>query len=1026
MEDQTRHQQIRTILEKAYDLDGVERDRFVAEECAGDPELQGEIESYLRDTTAGVEIPRLDGIGWVSSLIQSHQDGRLRNYRLERILGVGAYGVVYFAEQQDPVRRPVALKVLKPGMDTIEFVARFEEERQALASMNHPAIAVIYDGGATDAGLPFFAMEYVDGVPITEYVRQNDLDLGAALELFVEVLRGMQHAHDRGIVHRDLKPSHVLITKSGGRPVPKVIDFGIAKATGVDASPRSFQTVEGRAMGTVEYMSPEQAAGAKGVDARSDVYSLGVILFELLTGSLPYEWGRVERSDWGAVRKTLARTAATLRQAPLQLTGTFQGRRTERSLDHVLSTAMQATPADRWHSPAAFADALEAVLSGTAVGGARSVGIRAVGILALMAVVVVLAWGGFEVFSGAGREPGATSNGNNVDVDGERSATKSEQTHVRPSAKKTEPPRQPRLRRTALPSPTRACDFVVDTKRDVGIVMTASGRNLEVWECDLKTHEWRLREPEDDLRPSLPSDFRTAFDAARAVTVLSGGPETWEWNGMAWTKHTAEGPGARREHAMCYHPGLKAVVVFAGTRIVDKKHENLADLWAWNGVKWKLLEAGGRVPPPRSQAVLAYDPVRELLVTCAGWRRSNEPLPETYFWKSGVWSLGPKIKVAGFHDLAVDESRGVAVVFGNYQAWDCHKTFELAMHGDGAWREASNSPPGGLPREMPQLAYDPKRKRVLSFGGVVRYEHGRLEARADISAWDGSDWQVLTPSLPGMTQEPQFAVLPDSGALLLRDIHGTGPTWVLRKSRWLPFVLGDEALPSGCFEAGFVGLAGDRALAFGGSWGKVVGTTHVWRAGGWTKLEVANGPVARAGHAMTSVAVGGRRVAFLFGGRARSDATELLDDVWLFDEKWVRTPRPEGHAWPTPRSGAAAAYDERRNVVVLYGGIAKKNRHLQETWEWDLATRRWRALGFVRAPMTAAGNSMIFDPRANYVLLLGPTGAFSFDGEAWMERSELPGLKPTRPALAFDRAANCVRVFCAAQHGAAAVAEWTY
>jgi serine/threonine protein kinase len=1022
MEDHARHQRIRAILENAYDLTGTARDRFVATECNGDAELQRELEAYLRETTAIDAKQSLDGIGWVSSLIQSHSDGGLRNYRLERILGVGAYGVVYLAEQRDPVRRRVALKVLKPGMDTIEFVARFEEERQALASMNHPAIAVIFDGGATDVGLPFFAMEYVDGVPITEYVRTNQLDLDTTLRLFVEVLRGMQHAHDRGIVHRDLKPSHILITEVSGRPAPKVIDFGLAKATGIGAEPRSFETVEGRPMGTVEYMSPEQAAGASGTDGRSDLYSLGVILFELLTGALPYDWSQVDRGAWNDVRRLLERVPASLGKQEIRLAGTTKdGRTKKQALDRVLTIAMEHEAAARWRSPTEFADALQAVIDGAPMPGERATASRLPRLAAIGLVVAALVWVGFAVYEGESTT---------VPQPHKETVQKVSETPV------PKPARPGKLQRTALPPAVVSCDFVVDTKRDVGVAICRFDKSLEIWECDLRTNRWTLRTPKGDAPqrgPLVFRDFRTAFDPVRGVTVLFGGfklPETWEWDGAAWKRHEVEGPIARWKHSMCYHPGLGAVVVFGGTRELDGNHVNLNDLWAWNGTVWKRLPSRGDVPTPRSHSVLAYDPGRRRLVTCTGWARSNEPLLDTRYWKDGVWSKGPKIDVPGFHDLTVDESRDRAVVLGNWQAYPSEKTFEMDLRdtsGNATWREVSLAPPGGLPREWPHLAYDPKRKRVLSYGGGVRYENKRNETRSDLSAWDGTRWVTLTESLPGTGHEPRIAVCWDTGEIILREVNGTGPTWVRRESKWLPFVLGDEAVPPMCNGSGFVGLGGGRALAFGGSRGKeMLGDTHLWQRGRWTMLtNPTPSPRARADHILTSVEIDGHRKAFLFGGRTGQGSRGGLDDLWLFDGEWTQVSKKAGEAWPTPRSSCAAAFDEKRNVVVLYGGISEDGKHLQETWEWDVAERSWTALGDVRSTIRATGNTMVFDPREGHILLLGPSGFWSFENRRWEERRELGELQPTGPAMAYDRFEKCIRIFGGKHDGTPVTAEWT-
>jgi serine/threonine protein kinase len=216
---------------------------------------------------------------------------------LERV-GEGGMGVIYKAEQRSPVRRVVALKVIKLGMDTREVLARFEAERQALALTSHPNIARVLDAGMTEGGRPFFAMEFVAGMPLTRYCDEQRLRTPQRLELFVQICQAVQHAHQKGIIHRDLKPSNILITLVDGKPVPKVIDFGIAKATNQALTAQTLYTQTGALIGTPEYMSPEQAqTSGLDVDTRTDIYSLGVILYELLTGTVPIDPKQLRTAD---------------------------------------------------------------------------------------------------------------------------------------------------------------------------------------------------------------------------------------------------------------------------------------------------------------------------------------------------------------------------------------------------------------------------------------------------------------------------------------------------------------------------------------------------------------------------------------------------------------------------------------------------------------------------------------------------------------------------------------------------------
>jgi hypothetical protein len=279
-----RWQRIKDLFGEASELPTQLRRGFLDEACAGDQELQSEVEGLLSHHT-GTELsdedpePEREGAGAV-----------IDRYRLLEPIGEGGMGEVWMAEQLRPVKRKVAIKIIKLGMDTAEVVARFEAERQALALMDHAHIAKVLDGGATEGGRPFFVMELVKGVPITDWCDEAGLDTEGRLALFRQVCRAVQHAHTRGIIHRDIKPSNVLVTLHDGEPVPKVIDFGIAKAVDQELTERTCFTRYRQVVGTPESMAPEQAEmSGLDVDARADIYSLGVLLYELLTGTKPFD-----------------------------------------------------------------------------------------------------------------------------------------------------------------------------------------------------------------------------------------------------------------------------------------------------------------------------------------------------------------------------------------------------------------------------------------------------------------------------------------------------------------------------------------------------------------------------------------------------------------------------------------------------------------------------------------------------------------------------------------------------------------
>jgi len=230
-------------------------------------------------------------------------------YKLLEELGSGGMGVVYLAEQVEPVKRRVALKIIKLGMDTRQVVARFETERQALAVMDHPNIARVFDAGATETGRPYFVMELARGIPITDYCDRHKLPTRERLQLFIGVCQAVQHAHQKGVIHRDLKPSNILVVIQDDRPVPKIIDFGIAKATDHRLAQRTLFTEQGQLIGTPEYMSPEQAEmSGLDVDTRTDIYSLGVILYELLAGALPFDAGKLRSAAFGEIQRIIRET----------------------------------------------------------------------------------------------------------------------------------------------------------------------------------------------------------------------------------------------------------------------------------------------------------------------------------------------------------------------------------------------------------------------------------------------------------------------------------------------------------------------------------------------------------------------------------------------------------------------------------------------------------------------------------------------------------------------------------------------
>ncbi len=298
-----RLERARLLLGRASAVATGERESFVRREAGEDGALAAMVLAMLNDCTGALGA----GMG-LSSLpeVPERVGDWIGPYRILETIGQGGFGVVYMAERREPMVQRVALKVIKPGMDSRAVIARFEQERQALAVMDHPNVARVFDGGMTPAGRPYFAMEYVRGEAITVYCDRQRLGIRARLELFAQVCDAVQHAHMKGIIHRDLKPSNVLVAVPDGAPVAKVIDFGVAKAMSPALSGSTVFTESGQMVGTPEYMSPEQAEGGRvDIDTRSDVYSLGVMLYELLTGLLPFDTRDLRSKGYAEVQRVI-------------------------------------------------------------------------------------------------------------------------------------------------------------------------------------------------------------------------------------------------------------------------------------------------------------------------------------------------------------------------------------------------------------------------------------------------------------------------------------------------------------------------------------------------------------------------------------------------------------------------------------------------------------------------------------------------------------------------------------------------
>jgi len=379
--DNERWNKIETIFDAAAALAGAERARYLDGACAGDASLRSEIESLLasRDAVGSfLESPAAEGLSAGDlrperALERDDVPRPVGTYRLQRKLGEGGMGEVWLAAQDAPLRRQVAVKIVKRGLDSKEVIARFEIERQALALMDHPNIARVFDAGTMSTGRPFFAMEYVDGIPLTSYCDARGLTTRQRLSLFIQVCSGVQHAHQRAVIHRDLKPSNLLVAEHEGAAIPKIIDFGVAKALSQPLTEATLHTGLGQLIGTPAYMSPEQAEMSPvGVDTRTDVYSLGVILYELLAGATPLDPAELRRAGFDEIRRRIREeepsrpsTRVPLGRDTSSFRGTHQCEAAELSkqlrgdLDWIVMKALEKDRDRRYGSPAELAADLE-------------------------------------------------------------------------------------------------------------------------------------------------------------------------------------------------------------------------------------------------------------------------------------------------------------------------------------------------------------------------------------------------------------------------------------------------------------------------------------------------------------------------------------------------------------------------------------------------------------------------------------------------------------------------------------------
>ncbi|NRA58240.1 MAG: serine/threonine protein kinase, partial [Phycisphaerales bacterium] len=394
--DAKTYERVREEFLRVHELPKPELEAALEQLDRDEPEIAVELRKLLAGTTnGGSQDPGFEDAihrglaGGAQELIPTlrlSSGTEVGPFSIESYINDGGFGEVYLALQDDP-NREVALKIIKPGMDSAQVIRRFRQEREALAKMNHPSVAGFYQAGSTPAELgsrPYFAMEFVHGATITEYCIRQNLMIEARIELFIEVCAAVQHAHSKGVIHRDLKPSNVLIAEMDGKAVPKVIDFGIAKALDHRLGQMSVNTVEGQFLGTPAYMSPEQAGGGD-IDTRTDVYALGVMLYELLTNALPFDSRTLADLSLAELQRVIRESTPTRPSQKVKDAGqkaasesrarVAMARRLQPDLDDIIMQCLEKEPKDRYPTASALAEDLQRFLEGKPVEAVRAHGL---------------------------------------------------------------------------------------------------------------------------------------------------------------------------------------------------------------------------------------------------------------------------------------------------------------------------------------------------------------------------------------------------------------------------------------------------------------------------------------------------------------------------------------------------------------------------------------------------------------------------------------------------------------------------
>jgi len=764
-----------------------ERSSYLDAVCADDAVLRARVEELLKaHEEAGdfLEVPAIELNATVEEPPLIEGPGtRIGRYELLELIGEGGMGLVYLAQQKEPVRRQVALKIIKPGMDSKQVIARFEAERQTLAVLDHPNIAHVFDAGTTKAGRPYFVMEHVEGMSITKYCDEQKLNIEERLELFKKVCEGVHHAHQKGIIHRDIKPSNILISNHGDKAVPKIIDFGIAKAITQPLTEETFFTHEGQLLGTPEYMSPEQVDMAtQDIDTRSDIYSLGVLLYELLAGALPFDRGSLEKAGFAEIQRTIREDEPPLPSTRLTNLGKeakviAENRRTQimtltrrlhRELEWIPMKAMRKDRTRRYRSASELADDIQNYLTGTPlIAGPESAVYRArkfvrkhagsVATVALLAVIIVLGLVA-SILMGCRAEQARKQ---------EAAARKQvEQALVRAeNAEKATKEKAEELRRTLYVNSIQ----LADAKYREGNIWRVRAL-LESCPNDLRGWEWyRLQHIADQSSMTL----RGHSDKVHGIAVSPDGKRIVSGSDDNTIKVWDATTGAELMTLRGHDGGVRSVAFSPdGKRIVSGSGDNTIKVWdAANGEE--LMTLRGHEGPVRG---LAFSPDGERIVSGSGdktikvWNAVNGDELMTirgHERKMGPVSFSPDGRriVSGSKDWTIEEEPWNQTI----KVWDAATGAEV-MTLRGRHFDVISS-----------IAFSPDGERIVSGSGDKT-----------VKVWDaatGAEIMTLRGHKLGVAD---VAFSPDGKRIVSGSSDGTIKVWDVSTGTELMRLVGHE------------------------------------------------------------------------------------------------------------------------------------------------------------------------------------------------------------------------------------------